>query len=281
VGLGVSDQMQDIVSSGYDAVYEAMPRSPTLRRIWREYAMGADFPEGFEHISFLTLDEMRRMAGALRLGKGGHLVDLACGAGGPGLWVAREAGAHLTGIDISAVAVAKATERATSVRMTDRAQFKTGSFAETGLPDASADAAMSVDALQYAPDKAAAFREFARIIHPGGRLAFAAFALDPQRSAALPVLNLDPVDDYRPLLARAGFHIDVYEETDAWFDRLTASYGAIVAARDALMTEMGERAANALLFETSLTLEHRPYSSRVFVSATRRAAGESTGGSAL
>jgi hypothetical protein len=37
--------------------------------------------------------------------------------------------------------------------MTGRAEFRHGSFEQTGLSAQSADAVMTVDALQYAPDK--------------------------------------------------------------------------------------------------------------------------------
>ena len=43
------------VAAGYDAVYAAIPQSPTFRRIWREHAIGPGYPEEFEHISFLRL----------------------------------------------------------------------------------------------------------------------------------------------------------------------------------------------------------------------------------
>jgi SAM-dependent methyltransferase len=269
VDVAVTDPTQDVVASGYDAVYEAMPRSKTLLRIWREHALGRGYPAAFEHISFLTFAEMRRMAEALRLAPGAHLVDLACGAGGPGLWIAREARARLTGIDLSSVGVAQATERAATLELSTAARFATGSFSDTALADAWADAAMSVDALQYAPDKSAAFREAARFIRPGGRLAFTAFELDPESAAALPVLGVDPVYDFGPALSSAGFDVDVYEETVGWRERLAGAYGAINAARETLIEEMGERAANSLLFETTLTLERHPYRRRVFVEAAR------------
>jgi hypothetical protein len=154
--------------------------------------------------------------------------------------------------------------------MAESASYAVGSFAETGLDTGSADGAMTVDALQYAPDKSAAFREFARIIHPGGRLAFIAFELDRERASPLPVLGVDPMDDFAPAMTDAGFDVDVYEETAGWQDRLAAAYGACIAAREALIAEMGERAANSLLFEMTLTLERDPYCGRPFVAATRR-----------
>src|SRR5688500_7669559 len=107
----MDDDNADIarVAAGYDAVYAAIPRSPTFRRIWREHAIGPGYPDEFEHISFLTSAELTLMASELRLSEGALLTDLACGLGGPGLWIARECSAKLCGIDASPVAVAGAT----------------------------------------------------------------------------------------------------------------------------------------------------------------------------
>lgn len=265
----MDDPGEQLVAAGYNAVFEGVPRSPTFSRIWRTYSLGADYPAGFEHISFLTLPEMRGMAAELALTEGSVLVDLACGMGGPGLWIARETGAQLIGIDISSVALEKARERAAALRLPS-ARYVPGAFANTGLDGGSADGAMSVDALQYAPDKQAALDEAARVLRPGGRLVFVCFELEAARLAGLPVLGTDPVGDYRPVLDRAGFDVLSYAETAGWRERVTATYQAAADARSALTEEMGEAACGALLGEISLTLQLQPYRSHVFVSARRR-----------
>ena len=259
----------DLVATGYDAVYASWNQSPTLRRIWRAFATGPGYPEEFAHISFLTGNELALLLHALDLGPDSALVDLACGAGGPGLWIARQSGARLMGVDLSAVALLRATELADQIGFGPRAAFRRGSFEATGLAPASAEAAMSVDALQYAPTKAGAFAEVARVLRPGGRLAFVAFELEPERVAGLPVWGVDPVPDYRPALGQAGFTVARYEETPGWRERVTATFEAVVAERAALEAELGVAAANALLFEASVTLDHRPYRRRVLAVATR------------
>jgi ubiquinone/menaquinone biosynthesis C-methylase UbiE len=261
---------QSAVSAGYDLVYTAMPESPTLRRLWREHACGVDFPDDFYHISFVTLDQLERMAGELRVGQGDHLVDFGCGAGGPLMWMARRTGARATGIDFSAVGVALARRRAAALGLGEQARFEQGSFAGSGLESASVDAIMSEDALQYAPDKRAAFAEAARVLRPGGRLVFFAFELDPERAAGLPILGEDVVADYRPVLEAADFSVGTYETASGWPEPTTAAYSALLAAREALVPEMGEPAFNALAGELVLTLERTPYRARVFVCATRR-----------
>jgi ubiquinone/menaquinone biosynthesis C-methylase UbiE len=262
---------QDLVSAGYDAVYRAVPKSPTLRRLWHELAEGPDFPEEFGHISFTTLAELQRMAAELRLRPGDTLVDLGCGMAGPALWMARETQARLTGIDASTVATELASARAAKLGLAERARFVVGSFAATGLEAGSAAGVMSEDALQYAPDKQAAMAEVARILRPGGRFVFFAFELDPERAASLPVLGIDPVDDYRPLLEKAGFRVDVYEEARGWPEPVTATYSAVLKAKEPLTQEMGEAAVGALFLEMTMTVEQKPYRRRVLVAATKPA----------
>ncbi|MBI5287733.1 MAG: class I SAM-dependent methyltransferase [Chloroflexi bacterium] len=259
----------NIVAAGYDAVFAEPGNSPTLRDLWRRHASGLDFPDGFDHISFVTISQLRVMAEELRLAPGRVLVDVGCGMAGPALWVARETGAGLIGVDLSSVAVAQANARAGRLGLQDRARFTNGSFAQTGLTAASADGVMSEDALQYAPDKRAAFSEFARILRPGGRLVFAAFELEPERVAGLPVLGDDPVADYRPLMQEAGFTVDACDEVPGWLDALTAAYAAVLEAGNALTAEMGAAATAALLGEITLTLQIRPYRRRVLAIATR------------
>jgi SAM-dependent methyltransferase len=257
------------VASGYDAVYEGIPRSPTFERIWRAHSCGPDYPWEFGHISFLTVPEATRLGESLRLSAGDELVDLACGMGGPGLLIAHGTGAVLTGIDISTVALAEAAKRAERIGLEQRSSFVYGSFEHTGLAQSSFDAAMTIDALQYGPDKRAACREVARVLRPGGRFCFTAFEVDPAKVAGLPVLGTDPVLDYRVPLEAAGFEIRSYEETIGWRERLTSAYSGVLESAGALEDEMGEAAVSALQSELSLTLAIDPYPRRVLVVAVK------------
>jgi SAM-dependent methyltransferase len=257
------------VLDGYDAVYDALPRSETFSRIWRASAYGGDFPVEFAHISFLTLGEGRRMLQLLGIGEGDVLVDVACGAGGPGLWAAQQTGAWLIGIDPSAAGLATARQRAGNVGLTQRARFRGGAFEHTGLSDGSADAVMSVDALQYAPDKRSALAEVIRVLRPGGRLAFIAFEVDPSKVAGLPVLGADPVPDYVPLLQDAGFAVEICEETPGWHERVYGAFGAIIESSAIIEAEMGQRGTAGLILEAMFTVQLRPYPRRILVLAKR------------
>lgn len=257
------------VLEGYDAVYDALPLGETFSRLWRANAYGGDFPEEFAHIGFLTMPEAQRMREFLQIPADGVLVDLACGAGGPGLWMARETGASLIGVDPSAAGLAVSTRRAESVGLADRARFEQGSFEQTGLPDEAADAVMTVEAFQYAPDKRAAITEIARILRPGARVAIICFEVDPDKIAGVPVLGLDPVPDYRPLLEAAGLTVEAYEETPGWEERVYATFQSLADHGEQLTAEMGERAASGTLAEAILTVSMKPYPKRILAVASR------------
>ena len=266
-GTGVFQAVLD----GYDAVYDALPRGETFNRLWRANAYGGDFPLEFAHIGFLTVAEAQRMRELLQIAPDGVLADLACGAGGPGLWMAAHSGASLTGVDPSAAGLRAASARARHVGLAERARFQKGTFEQTNLRDGTVGTVMSVDAFQYAPGKRAALAEFFRILRPGGRVSIIAFEVDPAKVAGVPVLGVDPVPDYVPLFEAAGFDVEAYEETPGWRERVNAAFGAIVDASDTLTKEMGERAAAGVVAEAMVTVQMQPYPRRVLAAARRRA----------
>jgi SAM-dependent methyltransferase len=128
---------------------------------------------------------------------------------------------------------------------------------------------MTIDALQYAPDKTKAIAEVARILRPGRRFGFVAFELDAERVAGLPVWG-DPVGDFRPLLDAAGFEVLRYEQISGWQDHVAEGFGAVAAEQEALESELGHAATAALALEASITLELRPYRGHVLVIAQLR-----------
>ncbi|MFG2227780.1 methyltransferase domain-containing protein [Streptomyces sp. NPDC048644] len=77
---------------------------------------------------------------------------------------------RLVGVDFSPVAVAQARQRAVAYTMKGTAHFVVNDLTATGIAPASVAAAVSIDALQYAGDRAAAAIEARRILRPGGRL---------------------------------------------------------------------------------------------------------------
>jgi SAM-dependent methyltransferase len=110
------------------------------------------------------------LAEELRLSPGSTLLDLACGRGAYGLLVTRQAGTALIGVDFSAQALTEAREQA--VRMdVGNVSFRIGELTATGLADASVDAVLCTDAIQFPDEPADAYDEIRRVLKPGGRVA--------------------------------------------------------------------------------------------------------------
>jgi ubiquinone/menaquinone biosynthesis C-methylase UbiE len=222
----------------FDREYQA-GSSQTIRRIW-QMAYGDDYPAEAEPHSFVTRTDLGKMVHLLALNSGSTLVDLGCGRGGPGLWLARTTGASLIGIDLSAHAIALANERISEFGLVGRARFLQGDLCATGLTDQSCDAAISIDVVMFVPDLAAVFREAVRILRPGAPFIFTAF-------------ERQGMERYRTPLQDNGFEIEAYEEKPDWRRRLLIAYEQAVAEQDALFAEMGE-GAFTLIAEANASL---------------------------
>lgn len=230
----------------YDAAHTGVHGSDLMRRLYAE-AMGDQYPAEVDPFSSCTWWLLGQLVTHLRLRPDDTLVDLGCGRGGPGLWLARAFSARLTGVDFSPAAVDLATQRAAAFVAPGRARFRVAPFHDTGLPDSAAHAVISVDAVPFAPDRPAALREIHRILAPGGRCAFTA-RIEPGV----------PRRDWPALARAAGLTV---EETvtqpfqDEHWQRL---YELWLAHADQLRAEVGDRAADNLLTEARVGLERDP-----------------------
>jgi SAM-dependent methyltransferase len=224
----------------FDAIFARIAESETLSAIWRE-VYREDYPRDATPFSFVTIPELRWLATALNVDRGRSLVDLACGRGGPGLWVAKEAGAALIGIDASVVAIAAAS--ATARHASSAAAFVVADAAATGLRAGSVDAVMSVDALQLMPHRAAVLDEVARVLKSRGRFAFTTW-LSRGGGAAPPF----PAD-YQPLLSAAGFVVEACHEPVDWRRRELAVFAGIRENAVRLRAELGEEVSSMFLAE--------------------------------
>lgn len=209
------------------------PPSAVQRRAWRE-VFGPEYPAGVEPYSYVSVTELHRFAEELRIGADDRFLDVGCGRGGPGLWVAAKTGARLLGLDVADSALIAARSRAAELDLGSRADYRVGSFEDTGLEVAAVDAIMSVDALLFTPDKRAALTELSRVLRPAGRLVFTSWDYNGQPEGRPP-----QVDDHRPLLGAAGFEVLTYDETDDWDMRQRETTSRLLEAVDELAAESG------------------------------------------
>jgi ubiquinone/menaquinone biosynthesis C-methylase UbiE len=209
----------------------AEPPSPVTTAIWRA-ALGDEYPDGADPYSWASRSELDAISAVVRA-TGQILVDVGCGRGGPGQWVAKATGAHLIGIDIAREGLAAAAASAAAVGV--MAEYRLGSFEKLPLPDGETDVVMSIDAFLFTPDKNAAAQELARVLRPGGRLAMTTWDYHSQ-----PANRPPQVADHRPVLEAAGFEVERYDDTDDWEARQRRTTDGLLARAEELAAESGD-----------------------------------------
>ena len=182
-----------------------------MTRHWRQ-VYGADVPGAAIPFSFVTASELTFIANQLNIGPAHRFLDLACGQGGPGSFVARETGASMIGLDSSGAAIAGAIAEVARGGTGRHTRFLVADAAAAALAASSVDAVMSIDALQLIPDRAAVLANVERMLKPGGRFAFTTWVA--RRHGEGPPF---PVD-YSPLLTAAGLVSEASREPPQWED---------------------------------------------------------------
>lgn len=123
-------------------------------RLSRDHAalLGEGYPKTIEPFSFVPFSSLTDIAATLTVGSGQTLVEMGCGRGGIGLWLAHRIGSDLVGVDSSSVAVADARQQASQHPWLGSARLVVADVAGTGLVSGCASALMCVDILQLVPD---------------------------------------------------------------------------------------------------------------------------------
>jgi len=130
----------------------------------------------------------------LGLPAGAAALDVGCGAGEHAVRLARRFGLQVTGIDPVARCVRVAREHA---RPGDTVRFETGTAENLPVASGSVDLVWCRDVLCLVGDLDRAYREFRRVLRPGGRAViyqmFATSLLEPAEAAfLLPVMGCSP-----------------------------------------------------------------------------------------
>lgn len=212
----MSEQIVDSVKSKYGAAAESA--------LSNNHAGVQAVAEAFGY----TAEELTSIPAAANMGlscgnptatahlkPGEVVVDLGSGGGLDVFLAAKMVGptGRAIGIDMTAAMIERARANARAGGYSN-VQFYESTIDRIPLPDASVDCVISNCVLNLAPDKAAVFREIARVLKPGGRVAVSDIALKRQLPEAVAksmaayvgcIAGAMRMDDYKSGLLAAGF----------------------------------------------------------------------------
>lgn len=199
----------------YDVTYGGFARD-VYQRI-RRGTWGDDIGQN----GWITATEQDRFIEWLAIDGRHHLLDVACGSGGPTLRIAERTGAAVTGIDVHPNGISAARRHAAERNLSARATFVVHDAAHTlDLADGSADAVVCIDAINHLPQRSRVLAEWWRVLRPGGVLLFTdpIVVTGPLTSqeiatrASIGYFQFVPESTNLRLLANAGFRVQACED---------------------------------------------------------------------
>jgi SAM-dependent methyltransferase len=215
-----------------------------------EAAVGREaFGDDMGQSGWVTADEWLTFADRLEIGRGTEVLEIGSGSGGPAVYLAERRGCRLTGVDVNEFGVRNGNALAEARGVADRVRFRSVDT-DGPLPfDAGRfDAIISTDTVSHVRDRLATFREWNRVLRPGGRVLFtdplvltgvmSAEELMTRSSAGF--VQLVPPGENERLLKRAGLQVlRVDDTTQTAADVARRWHTARVRYREQLVTREG------------------------------------------
>lgn len=163
-----------------------------------------------------TKAQNQRAIDALQIEANDHVLDVGCGPGWAVAALAQRAhDGRVAGVDPSELMAETAVARNRALVRRGRVEIAIGSVAALPFADASFDRALCVHVVYFWNDLNSAFREIARVMKAGGRLALV-FRTDANKKAvsAFPaeVYRFPALSDVIAPLEAAGFAVEQSDE---------------------------------------------------------------------
>jgi SAM-dependent methyltransferase len=151
-------------------------------------------------------------------------VDLCCCTGAGMRFLVRFQGvARMHGVDATETVIQRGRARCESEGLADRIQFTLADVCDSGLPSAGADFVWGEDAWCYVVDKDRLIAESARIVKPGGTIAFTDWVEGEKGLSTseaerflrfMKFPNIQSLDGYRDRLEKHGCQVAMAQNTN-------------------------------------------------------------------
>jgi sarcosine/dimethylglycine N-methyltransferase len=181
--------------------------------------------QNYDQDHFGGLEAVDILARKAAIGPDTYVLDVCSGMGGPARYLADRYGCRVTGLDITESRHEGAIRLTWLVGLEDRVDFWLGNALAMPFDAASFDVVLGQEAFAHVPDKPRLIAECARVVKPGGKIAFTDIlrrdALTPSAQARLEremtFLSLESIDGYAQLLADQGCAVLERDDLSAWW----------------------------------------------------------------
>ncbi|MGB2754986.1 MAG: methyltransferase domain-containing protein [Phycisphaerae bacterium] len=163
------------------------------------------------------------LAEKAKIAAGSSGVDFCCCNGAGMRFLVRFRNVQrMTGVDATRTVVERGRARTKAEGLDGRIRFVLADVCSSGLPDASADFVWGEDAWCYVVDKPRLIAEAARVVRPGGAIAFTDWVEGPARLtdkeadrflAFMKFPNVQDLKGYSDLLAKNGCKVETAADT--------------------------------------------------------------------
>jgi arsenite methyltransferase len=160
-----------------------------------------------------------RLGRILKLSPRTRVLDVAAGRGASAIFLAKQFGCEVVGIDYSRKNIEIGTEEAKANGLGDKVTFQWADAEKLPFPDASFDAVICECAFCTFPDKQTAASEFNRVLRLRGQIGLSDLTRDGTLAPELESLmswiaciaDAQPLSEYEALLSAAAFAVSLTE----------------------------------------------------------------------
>jgi tocopherol O-methyltransferase len=140
-----------------------------------------------------------------------RVLDVGCGVGGSALWLGRNIGCEVVGIDVNRNFIEIAQREAKKRNLSGTVSFREMDFCRTSFGENAFDVVWAVESSCHASDKLSFLKEMGRILRPGGRVIIADGYKTAESSefgdylSGWAVPGIPTIAEFTDYLVKAGF----------------------------------------------------------------------------
>jgi ubiquinone/menaquinone biosynthesis C-methylase UbiE len=227
--------------------------SQILDALRRQGKLGARLaPEDLgelDHDHYGGLAAVEALARRTAVGPGTRVLDVCAGLAGPARFLAARFGARVVALDLNAGRCVGAARLTRLVGLEALVRPLRGDAQALPFRAGSFSAVISQEGFLHVPDKGRALAECARVLMPGGRIAFSDWIATPRladneraRLASwMAAVTIQSIAGYETLLARAGFAgIEAEDVSSQWIGILQRRFAMYRSLREDTVARLGE-----------------------------------------